>query len=74
MKFREEVGKWQQDLANIVKESKAFKPIKSELTRKQKAIIKSPGEEVDFLAVPSGGALSAPPKFVYTKIKLPTRR
>jgi tetratricopeptide (TPR) repeat protein len=49
IQFREEVGQWQQDLANIVKESKTFKSIKSELKRAQKAI-KSPREEVDFIA------------------------
>lgn len=50
MQFREEVGQWQQDLANIVKESNTFKTIKSELNRAQKTSIKSPREEVDFIA------------------------
>lgn len=50
MQFREEVGKWQQDLANIVKESATFKPVKSLLKRQQKTAIRTPGEEVDLIA------------------------
>lgn len=45
--FREEVGRWQQELAETVKKSKTFVPIKSNLKREQRKLIESPQQEAE---------------------------
>ena len=45
--FREEVGRWQQELADTIRKSKAFVPITSSLKREQKKRIESPRQEAE---------------------------